>query len=190
MASKFPRDRWTLILIAIIIVMGVEIVYLVSQNQKLKAVVEDPKKYFSVLSQDEVVPSFTAQDINGDDISVRYSSDAPYTLLFWFSVGCSVCEENFEFWNRLYGEFNGEKVRFLGMCPARPDEIREFVAEHSLEFPVMCAGDPFIMERYKGNVLPQTVVITPEGKILDAWPGIVGEEQEGKVLALLQQLQP
>ena len=189
MAPKFLKDWWTYILVAIIVIMGVEIVYLVVQNRRLRAIIEDPKRYFKALSQNDVVPSFTGQDIEGNDVSIRYSAEAPHTMLFWFSPGCSVCEDNLGLWNRIYGEFSSENLRVLGMCAGTPEEAREYVAVNGVEFPVMCAQDQYIMETYKGNILPQTVAISPRGTILKVWPGVVGQTQEDEIMALLQQLQ-
>jgi peroxiredoxin len=190
MASKFLRDWWTYILVAIIVIMGVEIVYLVVQNNRLRAIIEDPKKYFKALSQNDVVPSITAQDIEGNDVSLRYSTEAPHTLLFWFSPGCSVCEDNIGVWNGIYREFGSENLRILGMCAGTPEEAREYVAVNGVEFPVISAGDRYIMETYKGNVLPQTVAISPVGAVLGVWPGVLSRTQEDEIAALLQQLQP
>ena len=76
------------------------------------------------------------------------------------------------------------------MCVGTPGEAREFVSAHGLEFPVICAGDPYILRSYKGNVIPQTVLISPEGTVIGAWPGTLEKDQEGKILALLDQFQP
>ncbi|UCD93389.1 MAG: TlpA family protein disulfide reductase [Candidatus Zixiibacteriota bacterium] len=190
MAPKFLKDWWTYILIAIIAVMGVEIVYLVIQNRRLREIIEDPKKYFKALSQNDVVPSFTARDIEGNDVSLRYSAEAPHTLLFWFSPGCSVCKENIDLWNEIHRGFSSDNLRILGMCAGSPEEAREYVAANGLEFQVMCADDPYIMETYKGNVLPQTVAISPVGAVLGVWPGAVGQTQEKEIMAIVQQLQP
>ena len=190
MAQKFLKDWWTYILIAIIVVMGVEIVYLVIQNRRLREIIEDPKKYFKALSQNEVVPSITAHDIEGNDVSLNYSAEAPHTMLFWFSPGCSVCKENVDLWNEIYRGYSSDNLRILGMCAGTPEEAREYVEANGLEFPVMCASDPYIMETYRGNVLPQTVAISPVGAVLRVWPGEVSRRQESEIMALLQQLQP
>ncbi len=190
MPFKRIGDIWTLIFVLIILAMGVEILYLMVQNRKLSSIIEDPKKYFNVLSQKEVVPSITAMDINGNEISLRYSSDAPYTLLFWFSSGCEACDDNLIFWKSIYDEFNSEKIRCIGMCVDAPEEAKEFTDQYGLEFPVICARDQYILESYKGNVLPQTVLISPVGTVLGVWPGALEKGQQGKITALLRQFQP
>lgn len=183
MTSKISKDHWIIILTIVSVLMGIEIVYITIQNQKLKSILNDPKRYFNTLTKEDVVPSITAVDINGEEINLRYSLEAPPTLLFWFSPGCSVCEGNFEFWNRIFMESDEEHIRCLGMCIGTPEEAKDFCDENGLAFPVICVSDAYILESYKGNVIPQTVLISPTGTVLGAWPGLLEKEQEGKILS-------
>ena len=186
MSSLVSKDRWTIVLIVIIIVMGVEILYLMYQHNKLKAIIDNPKKYFKTLSPDEIVPSFTAYDIDGNDISLRYSPEAPRTLLLWFAPGCEPCESNIQFWNEIYNEYsNAEEFRYLGLCVGTPDEAREYINGYDIVFPVMCITDRYIVEIYQGNVLPQTVLISPEGVIIKVWPGALEENNKDEILSYL-----
>ena len=188
MAPIPKRDRWTLILIVVIVAMGVEILYLLHQNQKLTAIIEDPKRYFATLTADDIVPSFTATDIRGQEVSLRYSPTAPHSVLFWFAPTCSSCEDNIEFWNHIYTDYNSENVRCLGLCVGKTGEAGEYVAQHEIQFPVVCTDEAFIVERYRGNVLPQTVIVSPEGRIVEVWPGALGQSNKEKVIALLAKL--
>jgi len=185
-SPEAAKDRWTIILIVVVILMGAEIIYLMYQNRKLKAIIDNPKEYFRTLSPDEMVPSFTASDIDGNDISLRYSPDAPRTLLFWFAPGCESCENNIQFWNEVYNKYSdAKKFRYLGLCAGIPDEAREYIAEYNVEFPVVCVTDRFMVEIYQGHVLPQTVLISPEGVITKVWPGTLGQDNRDEILSYL-----
>jgi peroxiredoxin len=188
MAFTLSRDRWTIILIVIILIMGFEIFYLVYQNHKLRSIINDPKRYFKTLTNDDTVPAITAPDIDGNDFSLDYSKTAPHTLLYWFSSTCSSCEENIDFWNTIFRTYSSDKLRNAGMFVGSADEAREFVSKNGIEFPVLCAGQPYIVETYKGNVLPQTVFISPEGIILGVWPGKVEGYSEEELLHMLEEL--
>jgi len=158
--------------------MGIEIVYLVYQNRQLIQIVDDPKQFFKTLEKGDIVPSLRAQDINGNEISIRYSEDQPSTLIFWFSPTCASCEENISFWNDLYTGTGSEFYRFLGFCACTPEEARSMTEESELLFPVICATDQYIVDSYRGNVIPQTVLVSPEGKIRNVWPGELTERQK------------
>lgn len=188
MALMTAKDRWTIVLIVIVIAMGIEIAYLMYQNQRLKSIIQDPRKYFKTLSEDEVVPSFTALDIDGNDVTIRYSPDAPYTILFWFAPTCSSCEENINFWNQISREYGSDRLRYLGMCTGSPEEAREFADEYGLEFSVICASDPFIVNTYKGNLTPQTVLISSEGSVAGVWPGVLTDDQKDMIVEVLDRL--
>jgi peroxiredoxin len=190
MSPKPQRDRLTYVLVAIIVLMGIEIIYLVIQNRRLSGIIGDPKKYFQTLSTDETVPSFTARDINGKDLSVRYSSSEPYRVLFWFGPTCDYCKENIAFWKRIDGDYESDHIKTLGMFAGNIAEAKEYVAEYALEFPVVCADNSYIVDVYKGHVLPQTVLIDPLGVIRGIWPGVLDEGMKETIIARLESLKP
>ncbi len=185
MGLEFLKKHLNLVLTAIIVLMGIEILYLVLQNRRLAAIVRDPKQVFQTLHSGDVVPSIRTVDLDGDELSLRYGPEEPHTLIFWFSPTCSSCEDNLDFWNELYSQYLSEKVRFLGICACKPDEAREITEGYGIEFSVICATDPFIVETYKGNVLPQTVLVAPDGSIGEIWPGSLLEGQKNEILAAL-----
>jgi peroxiredoxin len=183
------RKNWlSLFLIAIAILMGIEIVYLMLENRRMRSIITNPKQYYQVLEQDDKVPPFTAQDLDGNTISLQYSPDRPHTLLLWFSPTCRACEDNLYFWNDLHRDFDSDHMLLLGMCTDDPADVRTVVAEYGLNFPVVCLDDPSLVDAYKGNVLPQTVLISPRGTIREVWPGPLGEKQRGSIITVLSQL--
>lgn len=188
MKSQARRERLTYLLLAIIVLMGIEIIYLVIQNHRLRRILEDPKQYFRTVSRDEIVPSFNAADIDGNDVSVRYAPGEPHTLLFWFGPTCDACEDNIAFWKSIYETYHSDRLRILAMFAGTPAEARDYVDEHGIEFSVVCASNRFIVDAYKGHVLPQTVLIDPAGAIRGSWPGVLGKEREGEVMATVESL--
>jgi peroxiredoxin len=189
MTHFFRGSRINILLILIILAMGAEIIYLVCRNRELQSIIDDPRNLFTTLTQDDIVPAISAQDIYGRDISLRYYAGAPYTLLLWFGPTCKSCGENIGVWNRIFRERDSTSLRVIGMCAGNPDEARNYVEEYGLEFPVISARDRHIVEVYKGNVLPQTVVVSPEGKILGVWPGALDFAREEEVIGFLGELE-
>ena len=188
MNAKPKRDRLTYVLVVVIILMGVEILYLARQNRRLAGIIKDPKQYFQTLSEDDTVPSFTAQTIDGNDLSVRYSQDEPYRVFLWFGPSCDYCEANIEFWKRVHDEFESGEIRVLGMFAGSTGEAKEYVAAHDLGFPVVCADNRYIVDVYKGHVLPQTVLVDPTGTIRGAWAGIVDDAAKESIVSTLKSL--
>lgn len=188
MSAKPKRDRLTYVLIAVIILMGAEIIFLAKQNRRLAGIIKDPKQYFQTLSEEDIVPSFTARVIDGSDLSVRYSPDEPHKVFLWFGPTCDYCEANIEFWKRIHNEFESSEIQVLGMFAGSTAEAKEYVAEHGLEFPVVCADNRYIVDVYKGHVLPQTVLVDPMGTIRGAWAGIVDDAAKESIISTLNSL--
>ena len=185
---EFFKKHLNLILMVVVVLMGIEILYLVRQNNRLAAVVRDPKQVFKTLESGDTVPVIRTFDLEGNNLNLQYGAEEPHTFLFWFAPGCYSCDENLEFWNSLYLEYASDGARFVGMCACEPDDAREVVVKHGLEFAVTCATDPFIVEMYKGNALPQTVHIAPEGTISKVWTGPLVEGQKEEILSVLESL--
>ncbi len=165
------REKVNWLLVVLIVVMGAEIMYLIVQNRRLQAMLDDPLQYLQTLQPDQTVPSIRGADINGEDISLQYSATEPYTLLTWFSPGCGACKENFAYWNLLREKFPPDRMRMIGFCAGTIDEARQVVQEYALTYPVMSVTDRFLVDSYKGNLLPQTVLINPSGQVTQVWPG-------------------
>ena len=178
MTSGVKRDYLTIVLIIVILAMGFEIVYLVQQNRKLSALLENPGGSFPLLERSDIVPPLTATDINGQPLEITYTPGSPHTVLLWFSPTCHSCEENLEFWKGMYTTFKSDRVRFLGLCDVSVDEAQAFAQQHQLTFPIVNVTDDRMIELYKGRVMPQTVLISPTGEIIDSWPGALSEQFE------------
>ena len=174
---------------AIILLMGAEIIYLTYQNRQLKAMLDDPSRFFEkTLQAGDSVPAVRAEDINGNEFSLTYSETAPYTLILWFSPTCSSCEDNIGLWNDIYRAHVPEKLRIVGFCACAAAEGREAATANALQFPVLAVTEQSIVDMYKGNLLPQTVLIAPSGQIIQVWPGALLDRQKNEVLASLRSI--
>ncbi|MEZ5358439.1 MAG: redoxin domain-containing protein [Candidatus Zixiibacteriota bacterium] len=189
MSALRKANTWIILLTVLVAMMAIEIVYLVYQNQQLRTIIEDPQKYFKAISQKEIVPSLNLMNTDGETVLLSYSPDAPFTVLFWFSPGCAGCEDNFEFWEKLASDTKNNRVRFYGMCIGDVDDAIAFADEQDFPFPTLCVSEQFVLDAYKGGVIPQTVLIAPEGTVLDTWTGKMEDPQKDKILSFLQQFQ-
>ncbi len=178
-----------IVLGAIIILMGAEIAYLTYQNRQLKAMLDDPSRFFEkTLQSGDSVPAVRAMDINGNEFSLTYSDDAPHTLILWFSPTCSSCEDNIGLWNDIYRRHIPGKLRIVGFCACAAAEGREAATANAMQFPVLAVTEQSIVDMYKGNLLPQTVLIAPNGQILQVWPGALLDRQKKEILSHLGSL--
>jgi peroxiredoxin len=188
MEEKVSKNQlWIVILYVIVVAMGIEIIYLILQNRRLQQALTNPRTYFRTLTKNQQVPSFRGADVNGKKVFITYTPSSPHTIIFWFSPGCHSCDVNIGFWTELYQKYQNENLRFFGLCVSGPEETRKFIKEFGISFPVIMMSDPILVESYKGNVIPQTLLIDPEGKVKGAWPGPLEEKQKKEILELLDQ---
>jgi peroxiredoxin len=184
------RKNWVSILLSIIVVlMGLEIIFLVRQNRQLRSLVAESRRTINTLGPGDTVPSFIGRDIYGNTISIQFAPARPHTLLLWFSSSCSACEDNLSFWNELYQGYSADLVHFLGMGVGDSAEIQVVAADFDIKFPVVCANGPFYREAYRGNIYPQTLLISPEGVVCDTWVGSLRQEQKDSIITALTQLE-
>jgi peroxiredoxin len=183
------RKNWfSLLLIIIVIIMGLEIVYLMDQNRKLRGVISNFTYFTQTLGQDDSVPPFSATDLNGEIVEIAYSPGQPYTLLMWFSSSCSACDDNLRFWNELYLDYNSGRVRMLGVYADDSAAIHTLAEEYNLVFPIVGLDDQSLVEAYNGYTLPQTMLISPQGSVRKVWRGSLDEKRRESVISAVAQV--
>ena len=78
-----------------------------------------------------------------------------------------------------FADRHSEQVQVLGIAFEKTpiDEIRAFVAEFGVSYPVLLIGEqPLVpMEPLKG--LPSTFLISPKGQVVDSYVGPVTADQ-------------
>jgi peroxiredoxin len=188
MESSTRKNSLTVVLLLVIVIMGLEIVYLVYQNRRLQSALTEASS-LQVLEQGQMVPALTAAYLDGTPAQVVYGDNQPSTVLIWFSPSCHVCKDNADFWNLLYVRYrHSERVRFLAMSDSDPAETGPYVTQHALTFPVICVTDDRLIDAYNGRVMPQTALISPQGAIEQVWPGALEKTRQDEITAALDLL--
>jgi peroxiredoxin len=187
MAVQDRKNSLTVLLLIIIVIMGIEIIYLIYQNRELRAMLDETAS-FQILEQGQPVPAVMATDLDGAAVEVRYGEGEPTTLLIWLSPSCHVCEENSAFWNDIYSGYQSKDIRFLALCDAPTEEAKTYAAAHSLIFPVVSITDDRLIDAYNGRVMPQTAIISPQGTIERVWPGALEKSRQDEITATLDTL--
>lgn len=173
--SAFLKSHlWSVILVVLVLVMGVEIFLLVQENRKLRSVLVAPRGPFKVLNPEEKVPPLSGIDQRGEEVKVEYPS-SKQTVLFWFSAACPSCEHNVEFWKEIYRKHSSTSLRFFGVTRAAEEKTKEFVNKFQLEFPVLVVSDYSLLDQYRVEVIPQTMLIDESGVVRKVWPGPLSE---------------
>ncbi len=136
-------------------------------------------------------PAFTATDITGRTISSSQLAGHPAVLRF-FLIDCKFCKADTPVLNDLYKRYHdaGLEVVYIETLGVPDKEIRRFVHDLDIRFPVVQDKGAKIATRYNVKSLPLTVVIDPQGKIIGAILGGISGAELNRLLGPWLKAQP
>lgn len=148
--------------------------------QRLKNTLRD-RSDSTTLSAGVHIPPVTASDLFDREKIITYTDVAVLTVLYAFSPACIWCTRNLDNIMAL-ASLRGNSHRFIGLSLSE-DKLKEYVETHELNFPIYqkVALDS-IRELGLGST-PQTIVISPDGKVLNNWKGAYGKNLRPQVEA-------
>ena len=134
-------------------------------------------------------PDFTLPDLDGRQRSITEWDGKVVALNFW-ATWCPPCLKEVPEFVSLQEKYRAQGLQFIGIALQKPEEVREFVAEHEVNYPIL-AGELEVIklaEAYGNSIgaLPYTVIIDRNGHISHVKPGILPtEEAESIITGLL-----
>jgi len=127
------------------------------------------------------VPPITANLLGGQHEVISYHDTKQATVLYIFTPPCIWCARNMDNLKTLLTREAGE-YRFIGVSLSEQG-LGEYVAKNDLKIPVYSGLSPETLKTYKLGSTPQTIVISPEGKVLRNWMGAYVGDQKSQVEA-------
>ena len=111
---------------------------------------------------------FRAKDLAGTETQVTYATTRQ-TLLYVFTPQCGWCTKNLANLLALQHHVGTDYV-LIGISLSR-EGLLEYVAQHGLTFPIYADLKPETVARYHFGSTPQTILISPRGKVIKVWSG-------------------
>jgi peroxiredoxin len=173
--TKRP-DLFLLLLLLASLVLNVYLGWKVKQGN---AGPEPPQK---VALRTKVDP-ITASSLDGVVQTISYQDTNKPTVLYVLSPDCIWCERNRENIARL-GEL-GDRFRFIGIS-LTDKGLKEYVEKQHFKFPIYTRVAAEAMTSLGLGTTPQTIVISPEGRVLKNWTGAYTERTRGEVEEFFQ----
>jgi peroxiredoxin len=135
----------------------------------------------------EVAPAFTAKDLKGQPVALADYAGKPMVIRF-FLPDCKFCRVDTAVFNDYYQAYHakGLGVIYVNTDP-KPGEIQKFVDDLRIAFPVVLDPDHAVADKYRVQVVPQTVVLDPQHRFIGAiLGGVSKEELDSLLLPFLQ----
>lgn len=122
-------------------------------------------------------PEFSGTDLNGQPVSLAGYKGKPVVLRFW-STDCKFCRADTPIFNQYFDKYKDAGLRVV-YVNRHSDEatVQRFVDDLDIVFPVLIDKDGMISSWYNIKLEPQTIIISPDHKILAAILGGVSEAE-------------
>jgi peroxiredoxin len=125
------------------------------------------------LSVGDSVPALYGRDDGGRVISIDYRLGASKTLVLVFARSCPDCELNWPAWHEIVGRV-GERVRLVGVSMENDGASREYLLQVGLaKIKDVVFPDPETVVSYRLRYTPQTILVSPDGRVQGVWSGVL-----------------
>lgn len=128
-------------------------------------------------------PAFTIVDLEGQAITSKNWQGSPVILRFW-DTECKYCRADSPIINSYFDTYRqqGLKVLYVATANETVERVRAYIEELDIGFPVALDKDGSMTRDYQVSMVPQTVFISPDQKIITAVLGGVGEAELEELL--------
>ena len=128
-------------------------------------------------------PDFTIVDLQGQTISSEMWGGSPVILRFW-DTDCKYCRADSPIINHYFDTYQsrGLKVLYVATSSETVERVSTFISDLDITFPVALDKDGKMAADYQVSLVPQTIFISPDKKIITAILGGVGEAELQELL--------
>jgi thiol-disulfide isomerase/thioredoxin len=126
-------------------------------------------------------------DSRGQAAALGRFEGRPLVLNFW-ATWCAPCREEMPAFSRVSTRY-GPRVQFVGLAQDDPAKVRAYAQQLGIAYPLWTGGDEVMeLSRRLGNrmkVLPFTVILDPQGRVVEQKVGAYTEAQLQQRLAAI-----
>lgn len=135
----------------------------------------------SELIEGTTVQPIIVSDLSGKQQSISFTDGGKPTVLYVLSPACKWCERNMPNLKMLTSR-QGDPFRFIGLSLDEKN-LDEYVAGNHFTFPVYKNPTSDTVRALGLESTPQTIIISPDGRVLKNWVGAYGERLRPEVEA-------
>lgn len=129
------------------------------------AAAEPGMQTLSAVSKPVAAPAFELTDLDGRPQKLADYLGKVVVLNFW-ATWCPPCREEMPSMQRGWEKVRDEDIVFIGVNVGEDaDTVFLFLADYSVDFPLLLDEDATVIEQYPVTGLPTTYIIDPLGRI-------------------------
>ena len=135
------------------------------------------------LAVGDQAPEFVGVSLSGEEVALKEWRGKPVILRFW-STDCKYCRADTPIFNYYFEKYKerGLRVVYVNTGEESLEVVQTFTNDLAITFPVIKEGGEGIGQLYNVKIVPQTIFISPEGTILTAILGGVGEAEFKEIM--------
>ncbi len=138
----------------------------------------------------QTLPDFRLSDLDGQEVASSAWAGKILVLNYW-ATWCDSCVTEMPLFIRTQEAMRESGVRFVGIAVDRPEDVKAFLVEHPVNYPLLIATPEAIaLSKRLGNrleVLPFTVIFDQRGRRIHSQIGeMTAEELQTQLAALIE----
>jgi peroxiredoxin len=111
-------------------------------------------------------PSFSLKGLDAKEYSLEALRTQGPVFVAFFKVSCPVCQFTFPFLERLYKQFGGDGVTFLGVSQDDARATKEFARQYGLTFPMVMDEKGYPASNAYGlTMVPTVFLVDTDGTV-------------------------
>jgi len=136
-----------------------------------------------ILAIGDKAPDFSVVSMQGEAITLSDWQGSPVVLRFW-DTECKYCRADTPIFNYYFAKYKEKGLHVLYVNTGREPlaVVESFVADLEIDFPVVVEGGDVVGKQYNVKIVPQTIFLSPDGTIMTAILGGVGEAEFNEIL--------
>lgn len=174
--------RASLAVITVALVMSVTLNVLLARRVQSLTNAHSGRIAGRLLKIGTAVPPITVVRFDGQQEVISYQSATNQsTVLYVFTPPCTWCARNMDNLKALVEKESGQ-YRLIGLSLSDTG-LGEYVAKNQLNLPVYSGLSAETLKVYKLGGTPQTIVVSPDGRVVQNWAGAYVGDQKSQIEA-------
>jgi peroxiredoxin len=136
---------------------------------------------------DAIAPDFALIDMQGNKHRLSDYRGQGVFLNFW-GTWCPPCKKEMPYINNQYHQYKDKGIQVLTVdINESPLAVKQFADRLKLDFPIMIDTDEEVMNTYGIDLLPATILIDKNGKVVNIH---TGELTENRIREFMEKIKP